>query len=292
MSDDTEVTPTSRAVTRREMELVIRRAVELATEQADAGDAISEDEVVRIAGEVGLAPEYVRQALFELPALRREQEQTRAARYMGPSIVSAQRAVPGDAEAVLRRLDQYLTTREYLQVRRRQQGQLLLGPADDPLSKVFRAFTRSGKRFQLARASRVGVAVQPIDAGSARIRLDVDLDERRHDDYVGGGVLGTFFGILAGNALGFGGGALAVVLGAATPLVVASGVGLGLAGVAGGIWGGLAIMRRTFRHRLDDARAEADVLLDRLETGERLEPPPSPLLRRLRDRFVSSFPVR
>ncbi len=119
MSDDTEVTPTSRAVTRSEMELVIRRAVELATEQADAGDAISEDEVVRIAGEVGLAPQYVRQALFELPALRRDQEQTRAARYIGPCAVSAQRTVPGDADTVLRRLDQYLTTREYLQVRRR-----------------------------------------------------------------------------------------------------------------------------------------------------------------------------
>ncbi len=292
MSDDTEATPTNRAVTRREMELVIRRAVELATEQADAGDAISEEEVVRIAGEVGLAPQYVRQALFELPALRREQELTRAARFMGPAAISAQRAVPGDPDAILRRLDQYLTTREYLQVRRRQQGQLLLGPAEDPLSKVFRTFTRSGKRFQLARATRVGVAVQPIDETSARIRLEIDLDERRHDDFVGGGVLGTFFGVLAGNALGFGGGALAVVLGAATPLVVATGVGLGLAGLAGGIWGGLALVRKAFHRRLDDARAEADVLLDRLETGERLEPPPSPFIRRLRDRFVGSFPVR
>ncbi len=274
------------------MELVIRRAVELATEQADAGDAIPEDEVVRIAGEVGLAPQYVRQALFELPALRREQEQTRAARYIGPCAVSAQRTVPGDADTVLRRLDQYLTTREYLQVRRRQANQLLLGPADDPLSKVFRTFTRSGKRFQLARATRVGVATQPLDDARARVRLEIDLDEGRHDAFVGGGVLGTFFGVLAGNGLGFGGGALAVVLGAATPLVVATGVGLGIAGLAGGIWGGLAISRRMVRQRLGDAQAEAEALLDRLETGERLEPPPSPLLRRLRDRFVSSFPVR
>ena len=292
MSDDTESTPTSRAVTRREMELVIRRAVDLATEQADAGDAISEEEVVRIAGEVGLAPQYVRQALFELPALRREDRSTRAARFMGSCAVSAQRAVPGDAEAILRRLDQYLSTREYLQVRRRQQGQLLLGPAEDPLSKVFRTFTRSGRRFQLARASRVGVAVEPVDAARARVRLEVDLEERRHNDFVGGGVLGTFFGILAGNGLGFGGGAVAVALGASGALVVATGIGLGLAGLAGGIWGGLTITRRVFRRRLDDAQAEADALLDRLETGERLEPPPSPLLRRLRDRFVGSFPVR
>ncbi len=292
MSDDNEITPNARAVTRSEMELVIRRAVELATEQADAGEAISEEEVVRIAGEVGLAPQYVRQALFELPALRREQQPTRVARFMGPCAISAQRIVPEDASDVLRRMEQYLTTREYLQVRRRQQGQLLLGPADDPLSKVFRTFTRSGKRFQLARATRVGVVVEPVEGTRARVRLDIDLEERRHTDFAGGGVIGTFFGILAGNALGFGGGALAVMLGAITPLVVVAGVGLGLAGLAGGVWGGLAISRRTFRGRLQDARAEADVLLDRLETGERLEPPPSPLMRRLRDRFVGSFPIR
>ncbi len=274
------------------MELVIRRAVELATEQADAGDAISEEEVVRIAGEVGLAPGYVRQALFELPALRRDEEQSRAARYIGPCAVSAQRAVPGDADVVLRRLDDYLTTREYLQVRRRQAGQLLLGPADDPLSKVFRTFTRSGKRFQLARATRVGVASETLDPAHARVRLEIDLEERRHDAFVGGGVLGTFFGVLAGNGLGFGGGAIAVLLGASGALVVATGVGLGLAGLAGGIWGGLAVTRRVFRQRLRDAHAEAEALLDRLETGERLEPPPSPLIRRLRDRFVASFPDR
>jgi len=292
VSDDNEVTPTTRAVTRHELELVIRRAVELATEQADAGDDISEDEVVRIAGEVGLAPQYVRQALFELPGLRGDQEATFAARFIGPCAVSAQRAVPGDAEAILNRLDQYLTTREYLQARRHQQGQLLLGPAEDPLSRVFRAMTRSNRRFQLARATRVGVVSEPLDATRARVRLDIDLEERRHDAFVGGGVGGTFFGILLGNGVGFGGAAVAVALGATGAVVVVTGAVLGVAGLAAGIWGGLVLARRTFRRRLADAHVEADELLDRLESGERLEPPPSPLLRRLRDRFVGSFPLR
>jgi hypothetical protein len=105
-------------------------------------------------------------------------------------------------------------------------------------------------------------------------------------------VLGTFFGVLAGNGLGVGAGAVAVALHAATAVVFASGIGLGLVGLAGGIWGGMAVTRHAFRRRLGDAHAEADALLDRLQAGERLEPPPSPLLRRLRDRFVGSIPLR
>ncbi|HEU0052825.1 MAG TPA: hypothetical protein VFQ39_06595, partial [Longimicrobium sp.] len=270
----------------------IRRAVELATDRADAGDAIPEEEVVRIAGEVGLSPQYVRQALFELPALQRLEKPTLAARYIGPAVVSATRTVPGDADTIVRRLEQYLTTREYLQTRRHQPGQLALVPADDALSKVFRAMTRTGRRFQLARATRVGVAAEPVDDVRARVRLDIDLEERRHDAFVGGGVLGTFFGVLGGNALGFGAGAAAVALHAATALVIASGVGFGLVGLVGGVWGGLKIMRHDFHRRVGDAHAEADALLDRLQAGERLEPPPSPLLRRLRDRFVGSIPLR
>jgi hypothetical protein len=292
VSDEREPIPTSRAVTRRELELVIRRAVELATDQADAGEAIPEEEVVRIAGEVGLSPQYVRQALFELPALERRDKPTLATRYIGPAVVTATRTVPGDVDAIVRRLEQYLTTREYLQTRRHQPGQLALAPADDALSKVFRAMTRTGRRFQLARATRVGVAAEPVDDVHARVRLDIDLEDGRHDAFVGGSVLGTFFGVLAGNGLGIGAGALAVALHAATVAVLASGIGLGLVGLAGGIWGGLTVSRRMFQRRLGDAHAEADALLDRLQAGERLEPPPSPLLRRLRDRFVGSFPLR
>lgn len=291
MGDD-NTTPTPRAVTRREMEMVIRRAVELAAEQADAGEAISEDEVVRIAGEVGLSAQYVHQALFELPALRRQEQPTRAARSLGPCTISAQRAVPGDAAVIVRRLEQYFSTREYLLTRRHQGTQLWLAPADDAVSKVFRAMTRSGRRFQLARATRVGVLAEPLDAARARVRLEIDLEERRHDAFIEGSVGGVFLGLLLGNGVGFAGAALAVVLGATGPLVIGSGIALGVAGLVGGIWGGLALARRSFRRRLGTARLEADALLDRLETGERLEPPPSPLLRRLRDRFIGSIPLR
>jgi hypothetical protein len=94
VSDEHAPVPTSRAITRRDLELVVRRAVELATEQADAGEAISEEEVVRIGREVGLDAQYVRQALFDLPALQRDQTPTLATRTMGPCDVVAQRVLP------------------------------------------------------------------------------------------------------------------------------------------------------------------------------------------------------
>lgn len=292
MSEELSPIPPGRAVTRQELELVIRRAVDLATQQADAGDAISEDEVVRIAGEVGLSPQYVRRALFELPTLRRAQQPTLAARLLGECEVSAERVVPGDAEAVLRRVEQYLTTREYLLVRRQRSGQLLLAPADDAISKFARAITRSGRRFQLARASEVGVVAESADETHARVNIDVNLEEPRHDAFVSGGVLGTFLGLVGGNVMAAAGAGMAVALHAATAVLIASGVGLGIAGLAGGVWGGLAISRRMFHRRLEDAHAEADALLDRLEAGERLDPPTSPVIRRLRDRFIGSIPLR
>lgn len=292
MSDERNSDLPARAVTRQELELVIRRAVDLATEQADSGDAISEDEVVRIAGEVGLSPEYARRALFELPSLRREQQPTMAAKLFGPARVSSQRVVPGDADAILRRVQQYLTTREYLQVRRHRAGQVVFAPAEDAISKFARALTRSNKRFQLARATEVSFVSESADATHARVHLDINMVEPRKDGFVSGGVLGTFLGLVAGNGLAIGGAAAAVALHAVTAVVIVSGAGLGIVGLAGGVWGGLTIAKRMFHRRLEDAKAEADELLDRLEAGERLEPPGSPVLQRLRDRFIGSFPVR
>ncbi len=279
----------ARAITRREMELVIRRAVELATEQSDAGEAISEDELVRIGQEVGLPPQFVRQALFDLPSLRREAEPTTAAKVMGAATVVAQRIVPGDPEALLRRVDQYLTTHEFLQRRRMQPGQALFEPADDVFSKVVRGFTRSGNRFQLAKASRVGVLALPAEDGRARLRLELDLERVRQDTFVAGGVLGTTGGVFAGTGIGaigaFAGLALLGPVGAAV-----GGALLGIGGLVGTIALSMRIARRKFGRTLAEAHAEVDGFLDKVQAGERLEPPPSPVMRKLRDKFMNGLP--
>jgi hypothetical protein len=288
VSDQPDPQPTSRAVTRRDLELVIRRALDLAGEQTDGGDAMSEDEVVRIAGEVGLPASSVRQALFELPALRQEEQPTLAARTFGPAEVSAARTISADADRLLRVLEDYLTTREYLRLQRHQPGQAWFVPAEDPLSAFFRAF-RGKKRFQLARATRVGVAVNTLEAGRAHVRLDVALDEQRHDAFVEGGVGGTALGMALGGGLAAAG-ALAGAAVAGPALAVVGGILLGAAGLATGIAAGIRMARNGFQRRLGQGQAALDELLDRLQSGERLEPPTSPVLRRLRDRFIGSLP--
>ncbi|MGB1779689.1 MAG: hypothetical protein ACPHQP_09065 [Longimicrobiales bacterium] len=56
-----------RSLTRQEFDAVIRRAAELAASDPDAGEGrLSEVELYRIAGEVGLTEHHVRTALSEV----------------------------------------------------------------------------------------------------------------------------------------------------------------------------------------------------------------------------------
>ena len=56
-----------RSLTREEFDAVIRRAAELAASDPDAGEGrLSEVELYRIAGEVGLSEGHVRTALAEV----------------------------------------------------------------------------------------------------------------------------------------------------------------------------------------------------------------------------------
>jgi hypothetical protein len=211
---------------------------------------------------------------------------------MGPASVAVQRVVPGDPDSILRRLEHYLTTQEYLQLRRMQPGQALYEPAEDVFSKVARGFTRSNTRFQLAKASRVGVTALPAEGGRARLRIELDLERARHDAFVGGGAGGTAVGFGVGAGLGSIGAFGALALSSGDPVAaVVGGVLLGLAGLGASIAGGIRIARKRFARSLEDAHAEVEGLLDRVQAGERLERPPSPFLRRLRDKFSGIPPL-
>jgi hypothetical protein len=269
----------SRAIARRDLESIILRASELSTRAADADERIPEDEVVRIAAELGLQPRHVRQAMYELPSLRAEPGWSR--RYFGDPIVSATRAVPGDAARNARQLEEYLTTREYLQIARRREDQLLLEPAEDAISSIARGILRSGSRHHLSRARRVLVTVQPLDADSAHVRIEADLNEQRRRHVRTGLAFGALGGLAAG-AIGH------VMVGMALEPSILATAGQMIAfagGLGAAVSAGVATAGASFRKRLDQARHELDALLDRAERGDRLEPPPAPWRRRLQNRF-------
>ena len=275
MTDDPRPTPANppgRPLARTDIEAVIRRATELTLSEADARDQISEDELERIAAEVGLPAQHVRRALHERAVLRVRPRWYD--RWFGSPLVAESRPVASRADATLRGLEQYLCTREYLQVVRRRTHEIALIPAEDTISRVARVLARPGGRFGLARAERVVLGVRPLDEESAHVRIETDYSGARSSYVTSGGVVGGMLGLLVG-----------------TIIEISSGGALGLGYLGGALGGsavGLGMAARDFRSRLGLARRELAHLLDRVETGQRLEPPPPPWRRNLQERLFGT----
>jgi hypothetical protein len=191
-------------------------------------------------------------------------------------VLALGRTVPVASEPVQSRLEQYLTTYEYLQVVRRRGLDLALVPADDALSRIARAIARPGRRFGLAHAQRVVLAVQPLPERNAHVRIEADFRDARAHAAQSALLLGGTIGLMAGSGLM----SIAIVAtGGAAEVVLAA------AGMAAGIAGTTALFVKTeakrFRDRLDRVRRELLLLLDRAETGQPLDPPPAPWRRNL-----------
>jgi hypothetical protein len=279
VSDDPTPIPPQRAVTRRDLEAVIRRAAELSYREGDADERLSEDEVVRIAAEIGLQPHHVRQALVELPTLKVEPSWTQ--RYYGVPIISGGRTVQGRPQQTASRLEDYLTTREYLQIVRRVRDQVLFEPAEDAISSIARGVLRPGSRHHVSRARRVLLTVAPLDDTTTHVRIEADLSDQRRQ-YVRTGITGGVAGGLIVGALGAA--AIDVTLAPSLAATVGSVVAFG-GGLAASVTAGIMGAGARFRGRVEQARAEIEALLDRVESGGRLDPPPAPWRRRLQLRL-------
>jgi hypothetical protein len=270
-----------RAIARPDFEQVIRRAAELTLRDADADEQLSEAEVLRIATELGLPAHHVQRALFELPELSVQPRWYD--RYYGGPVFSVARVVPSHAPLTLKRVEEYLVTREYLQIVRRRGENIAFVPADDAISSIARAFTRSGDRHHIARATRVLVNVHALPDENAHVRFDVDLSKARSSSANSAATVGVIGGVILG-------GVAAHLVGISTP--AALGVlpevlafGGGLAGTFAATFTGAA---KRFRTRVQAAKLELTGLLDRLEHGERLDPPAAPWRRRLGSRLFGS----
>lgn len=250
--------------------------------EADQDDRIPEDELLAIAAEIGLAPRHVRRALYELP--REAGEAGLFDRLYGSGTVTAIRTVETDPEVVIRRLEEYLSTREFLQVVRRQAGVAAFVPADDTFSNVLRKLRRPRRRYHIARSKGVIIRARSLEESATHVRVDVNVDHERKRAIRAGVLGGTLVSLPLGAAAFF---PVHVAIGsvAGDPLGVAAGIVAGASAFGLGMAGGLTIAGARFRRRISEARLEMEGLLDRLQRGERLEPPPSPVFRRIRSRF-------
>ncbi len=253
-------TPAGRQLSRHDMEVVIRRAAELEAQGGSDVPEISEEDVLRIAGEVGLSEENVRRALAEHYADAAGgaflAERGWASRLCGQGLVKAGRRVPGSTESVLERLESHFKEHESLKLVRRTKWGSLWEPEAGVVASLARSLDLSGRGYELAKRGRaVEVQVLPVGEDESYVTLTADLHGER---------AGWFWG-----GIGFGALLAAAAAGAAFVADVAL-AGLGGLALLGG---SVSVARLGYRSAVDKMRLVMDGTLDRLEHSEPLEPP-------------------
>jgi hypothetical protein len=255
-----------RGLTRTEFDAVIRRAAELASSDPEASEGgLTETELYRIAGEVGLDEAHVRRALVEVRSGPPLEETGRGVihRVFGPGVVRVSRVVPGTVEALSQKVDDYMVSTQLLQRVRRSHAVLQYRQAADWASQVARA--TGMRKYFIASARSVEVQLDAIDSAHTSVTLTVEPGTRGND--VAGAIVG---GALASGAAGTGSAIGAAVLLASGAIPIAVGVA-----VATGVWSAIFFgTGAAHRKKVDDVRTEAEGVLDALETGTSLEPPP------------------
>jgi hypothetical protein len=251
-----------RDLTRREFDAVIRRAAELAASDSDGAEsALTEDELFRIAGEVGLTEPQVRRALAEV---RSGGQGGFLDRIFGPSHVRAARVVPKTPEELAESLDDFFAGTQLLQRVRRTPTMLQYRPSVDWASQLARAASFSSRKYYVASARSVEVELEGIEGGRTHVELLVD-PGTRGDDAAGALFGGGFAGLAVGGLAAWGVAAVApLALGIAAGAVVGSGV-----------WGGITYATGlAHKRKVAEVQSEVEGVLDALETGGSLEPPP------------------
>jgi hypothetical protein len=265
----------SRSLTRKEFDEVIRRAAEIAASEPESGDSgLTEGDLFRIAGEVGLDEKHVRKALVQVrtspPAGRGP-----VASLYGPTFVVASRVVPGSRSELADKIDDFMVAGQLLQAVRKSASVLLYRPAVDWASQIARAASSTSRKYYVAAAKRVEVRLEAVEEGRTLVEIEVEPGTR--DEYLLGGSIG---GLGAGGGAGVG---VALAVAAAGP--VALGVAAGIA-VGSAVFGGVCWIAGSYhKKRLLEVRSEVEGILDRLEMGESLEPPPSSWRRWVRRHF-------
>jgi hypothetical protein len=175
------------------------------------------------------------------------------------------RVVPGSTEEVAKKLDDFLVGGRLLHRVRRTPNYLQYRPAVDWISSLARAASATSQRYYVASAKSVEVRIGQAEEGRTLVEFVVDPGIR--GDWVAGGVIG---GGAGGLVSGVGSG---VWLASVSPDVLAVGAGVLL---ASGIF---AVINRLtasgHRKKWQEILAEVEGILDRLEVGETLEPPPA-----------------
>jgi hypothetical protein len=243
----------ARRLTATEVELVLRRAVELQARESDArlsaAEGMSEGELIRIGEELGLSPRHIQQALAETSAEPQSGEGF-FGRSFGPGTVKVSRLIRRSADDARADLDSYFRERECMVVHRRFPDRIVYTQGSGVSTVLQKAAAQMGGKYKLLDVRAVEIGVQEVDERSCYVALAVDLRGPRAGFAAGGLVTG-----------GGGGAAAAAFLGIAVAPPAAL---LGLPILAASYWGARAL----YQQSLGRMRGQLESLLDRLEHRE------------------------
>jgi hypothetical protein len=274
MSDLPAKPSSGRQLDRAALERVLARAAELQGSDADPSDALTEQQVLEIAREVGIAPEALRVALAEertrvaLPV-----ESGLAARIAGPALIGASRTVKGSPTGVLATLDHWMQQSECLQQRRRQSDRMSWEPRRDMLGRMKVGLNLGGRGYPLARAAEVAATAASVDGDRVHVQLVADVGPARRSRLLGGSA------VAGAGALG-GSGLMLIPYVAPNALLAPFVAGAALL-LGAGLFGGQLVART---HVVTARRVQValEQLLDRLEHGDlREKTDPAKLLQGL-----------
>jgi hypothetical protein len=259
MSDLPAKSSSGRQLDRAALERVLARAAELQGADADPSDALTEQQVLEIAREVGISPEALRVALAEeRTRVALPPESGLAARIAGPALIGASRTVKGSTTGVLATLDHWMQQSECLQQRRRQSDRVSWEPRRDMLGRMRVGLNLGGRGYPLARAAEVSATVAAVDGDRVHVQLVADVGPARRSRLLGGAA------VAGAGAVG-GSGLMLVPIAEPTFLIPAA-IGAALS-LGVGLFGG-RLVARTHVETARRVQVALEQLLDRLEHGD------------------------
>jgi len=261
-------------LTRKQVELVLRRAAELDQREETALEALTPQDLERVADELGMSREALNQALAEsrAGALVPEEDRTLVDSLFGRRILEARRFVPGEVANLRLAVDRFLEEQGF-QLKRNLGHAQVWEFGRDWRTRMRRALKAGA--YRLPRDVEIEVRIAEVPGGPHPVLVALRIDATRaRTTRVGTATASVIAGALA---IGVG----AVMLPMPTELLAIGGGGL--AGV-----GGSLLSRSSYRSECERLTVAIERFLDFLEH----EPPPAPQrkadpIKRLVD-FLSS----
>ena len=265
-------------LTRKQVELILRRTAELEQRDDDALDGLTPQDLERVAEELGMSQGALHQALAESRAgvLVPAGERTLVDKMFGGRFIEARRFVPGDVATLRAAVDRFLEEQGF-ELKRNLGHAQIWEASRDWWMRMRRAF-RAGT-YRLPRDVEIEVRVSDVPGGPHPVLVALRVDATRARSTR----VGTATASLIAGAAAIGGGAMLLPM----PVELAA-IGAGTLAGLGGPW----LSRRSYSDERERLGVALERFLDFLEhEPQRPSQSAQDPIKRLVD-FLSSYWLR